>query len=277
MASTNQGLTEATGTGPLRERYERVMANVAQAAKASGRRAGDVVVVAVSKYADIDAVRELVGLGQRDFGENHVQAIVQRAAVIDEWWARSKTLPSVKPPKVAPVRWHMIGSMQRNKVRKAVELCRLIHSCDNLRVIEDVQAAANRVKTIADVLIQVNTSGEQSKGGCAPAAVTHLIEMVETMVNVRVRGLMTMAPYSDDPELARPTFSRLRELYDEARRIGLGGESFNILSMGMSGDYQVAIEEGSNLVRVGSAIFGESRSPQSEPSTSDEDAESDAP
>lgn len=271
MASTNQELNAATGAGPLRERYERVMASVAQAAVASGRRPADVVVVAVSKYASIDAVRELVGLGQRDFGENHVQSIVQRAAVIDEWWARSKVLPSVKPPKVAPVRWHMIGSMQRNKVRKAVELCRLIHSCDNLRVIEDVQAAANRVKTSADVLLQVNTSGEESKGGCAPAAVLHLIEMVETMVNVRVRGLMTMAPFSDDPETARPTFVRLRELFEEARRIGLGGEHFNILSMGMSGDYQVAIEEGSNLVRLGSAIFGDERAPQSEAEASDED------
>ncbi len=259
MASTDQRQGAETGADSLRERYERVMSNVSVSARRSGRAASEVVVVAVSKYADIDAVRELVGYGHRDFGENHVQSIVQRAAVIDEWWARSKALPSVRPPKVAPVRWHMIGPIQRNKVRKAVELCRLIHSCDNLRVIEDVQQAANRLKVMSDVLLQVNTSGEEGKSGCAPAAAMHLIEMVETMVNVRVRGMMTMAPYGEDPERARPAFERLRELFEEARRIGLGGEHFNILSMGMSGDYQVAIEEGSNMVRVGSGIFGEGR------------------
>jgi pyridoxal phosphate enzyme (YggS family) len=246
-----------TKTDALKDRYAEVLERIDRAARRSGRTGADVCLVAVSKYAEIDLVRELVALGHRDLGENHVQAIVQRAAVAEEWLARAKALPSVKAPAPAPLRWHMIGRLQRNKTRKAVELCRLIHSAENLRVIEDVQQAANRLGVTADVLVQVNTSGEGSKQGCAPAAVLHLIEMVETMINVRVRGLMTMAPHDASTDESRATFERLRELFEEARRIGLGGREFNILSMGMSGDYEVAIEEGANMVRVGSAIFGE--------------------
>jgi pyridoxal phosphate enzyme (YggS family) len=230
------------------------------------------MLVAVSKYAGIDDVRELVNLGHRDFGENLVPSLVQRAAMIEEWQARQKALPRTKASSPVggaangsitpstPVRWHMIGHLQRNKVKKAVELSRLIHSVDSLRLAEEIQLAANKFAKTAEVLVQVNTSGEASKFGCAPAAASHLVEAIETMINVRVRGLMVMAPHWDGPtpdlEGARETFGRCRELFVEMRRQGLGGEHFNILSMGMSEDYPVAIAEGANLVRVGSAIFG---------------------
>ncbi|MFT3686298.1 MAG: YggS family pyridoxal phosphate-dependent enzyme [Phycisphaerales bacterium] len=177
----------------------------------------------------------------------------------------------------------MIGHLQRNKVKKAVELSRLIHSVDSLRLAEEIQIAANKLAKTAEVLVQVNTSGEESKFGCAPAAASHLIEAIETMINVRVRGLMVMAPHPDGPnpdlETARETFSRCRELFVEMRRQGLGGEHFNILSMGMSEDYSVAIAEGANLVRVGSAIFGPPPAgalqdePENEPDAADEEVE----
>ncbi|HZW10614.1 MAG TPA: YggS family pyridoxal phosphate-dependent enzyme, partial [Phycisphaerales bacterium] len=248
----------------LKERYQEVKDRCADAARRAGHSPTGVMLVAVSKYAGIDDVRELINLGHRDFGENLVPSLVQRAAMIDEWQSRQKTLPRTKagaptpPPAPNPVRWHMIGHLQRNKVKKAVELSRLIHSVDSLRLAEEIQIAANKLARTAEVLIQVNTSGEASKSGCAPAAAGHLVEAIETMINVKVRGLMTMAPHAEGPDgrdATRETFARCRELFTEMRRQGLGGDSFNILSMGMSEDYEIAISEGANLVRVGSAIF----------------------
>lgn len=269
----------------LKDRYLEVRQRCAEAAKKAGRNPAGIMLVAVSKYAGIDDVRELINLGHRDFGENLVPSLVQRAAMIEEWQARQKTLPRTKAGAPAangpvtpstPVRWHMIGHLQRNKVKKAVELSRLIHSVDSLRLAEEIQQAANKLGKTAEVLVQVNTSGEPSKFGCAPAAAGHLIEAIETMINVKVRGLMTMAPHTDGSangtDIARETFSRCRELFTEMSRLGLGGENFNILSMGMSDDYHLAIAEGANLVRVGSAIFGPPPAgAENEPEPSDEE------
>lgn len=270
----------------LKDRYTEVRQRCAEAAKAAGRNPANIMLVAVSKYAGIDDVRELVNLGHRDFGENLVPSLVQRAAMIEEWQSRQKTLPRTKAnaPSPAtpstPVRWHMIGHLQRNKVKKAVELSRLIHSVDSLRLAEEIQQAANKLGRTAEVLVQVNTSGEASKFGCAPAAASHLVEAIETMINVKVRGLMVMAPHIDGPsqnqDAARETFARCRELFQEMSRLGMGGEHFNILSMGMSHDYHLAIAEGANLVRVGSAIFGPppagaESGPQNDPDPADEE------
>lgn len=261
----------------LKQRYDDVRARIAKAATRAGTDPRSVLLVAVTKYADPEQIRELIQLGHADFGENRVQQLLQRAAMIDEWLARHRTLPSSpwtgtgqldlfsappKPatPEVTPatsVRWHMIGSLQRNKVKKVVEVCRLIHSVDSLRLAEEVQAIAVKREAPIDVLLQVNTSGEASKGGCAPAAAVHLAEQFDTMLNVRLRGVMTMAPYSDNPEDSRDTFARAREIYQEIRDAQIGGGHCTILSMGMSNDFEVAIEEGANLVRVGTALFGE--------------------
>src|SRR5690606_15085360 len=188
-------------------------------------------------------------------------------AMVEEFLARSRTLSAVHGltapnlPTADVVRWHMIGTLQRNKVRKIVESSRLIHSVDNLRLAEEIHAVAVRGERPVEVLLQVNCSGEPQKGGVAPAAAIALAEQIESMVNVRLRGLMTMAALSDNPEDSRPTFRRLRELFEEMEKCGFADGRFNILSMGMSNDYEVAIEEGSNLVRVGTAIFGERHVP----------------
>lgn len=336
----------------LRTRYADVRERIARAAARSGRGAEEVTLIAVSKYAGVDDIRELLTLGHRDFGENQVQQLQQRAAMIDEWLRRqvrhggpaagaapiepvrgkngTKATVSVaggagkssagavvggaagsrgsesrgaaggggvgggakgeargggrgKAEHAGPVtgvaaggtasqsaevaasfpvmegeslRWHMIGVLQRNKVRKAAELCRLIHGVDSLRLAEECQIAANRIDRPVDVLLQVNVSGEVSKSGCAVAAAKHLGDAIDTMINVRLRGLMTMAPHSENAEESRPVFGRLRELFEDMKRVGMPPH-FNVLSMGMSGDFEVAIEEGANVVRVGSAIFGE--------------------
>lgn len=249
--------------GSLRERLDSVRAKVRDAARLAGRDPREIALVAVTKHASIDLIREAIGLGQVDFGENRVQQLVQRAAQIEEYFSRRRQLPEAAGDASHPtaVRWHMIGHLQRNKVRKAVELCRLIHGVDSLRVAEEIQAAAARRETPVEVLVQVNVAGEASKSGVAPAAARHLVDQIETMVNVRARGLMCMAPLGPggepSPDLARRTFERCRELFEDIRLAGSGGERFDVLSMGMSGDYELAIGCGANLVRVGSAIFGE--------------------
>jgi hypothetical protein len=281
MRAMGSSADEGTlGLAPtLRERYLRVVDRVAAAARRSGRSPDRIILVAVTKTAEPEEIRELIELGHRDFGENRVQNLVQRSAVIDEWAKRVRMLPEAARSMAldesgsGAVRWHMIGHLQRNKARKVAELCRLVHSVDSLRVAEELQVCANRLDRGLDrpveVLVQVNVSGEESKAGCPVSAAGALCEQIDTMVNVRVRGLMTMAPYSDDPEAARPHFRRLRELFEELREAragaagdrGAGGGRFNLLSMGMSGDFEVAIEEGANVVRVGSAIFGHRHDP----------------
>jgi len=262
----------------LKDRYTEVRQHIAESAKRAGRQPEGVLLVAVTKTAEPDQIRELIKLGQVDFGESRVQQLVQRAAIIDEWLARQRALPGVqwqrteqqdlgsptagaKPSPGLPqsIRWHMIGHLQRNKARKAVEVCRLIHSVDSLRLAEELQLIALKRERPIEVLLQVNCSGEPQKYGCAIPAAAHLAEQIETMLHVQVRGLMTMAAADADQGETRRTFGRCRELFDEIRDSGVAGPKFNILSMGMSGDYQAAIEEGANLVRVGTALFGEAK------------------
>ncbi|MBL0871385.1 MAG: YggS family pyridoxal phosphate-dependent enzyme [Phycisphaerales bacterium] len=270
-----------TAVNSLAEQFKDVKERIHAAAKLTGRTGKDILLVAVSKYAGMDEVRELIAMGQRDFAENQVQQLQQRAAMITEWQQRQRGLAAAIKSSSSggavsddtTVRWHMIGHLQRNKVRKAAELARLIHSVDSLRVAEELQAAAMRMDRTIDVLIQVNASGEGTKFGVLLPAAIHLAEQMDSMVNLRVRGLMTMAPHDDSsPTEARLTFSRTRELFEEMKRIGVVGPAFNILSMGMTGDYEIAISEGANLVRVGSGIFGHT-APQSGDDSSEDDAD----
>lgn len=254
------GASALTMEGSLRERYEAVQKRVADAARRSGRRPEQIKLVVVTKSATIEQIRELIALGQQDFGENRVQQLMQRTAQIDEHCARLRELRGSAPD----VRWHMIGSVQRNKVRKMVELVRLIHSVDSLRLAEEIHVQSARRPQPMDVLIEVNVSGEISKHGITAAAVRHVVQQMDTMVNLRTRGLMVMAPLEGGLDAARETFRRGAELFHDVRGalgtgIGVGsgpGEAFDLLSMGMSGDFELAIEAGANIVRVGSAVIG---------------------
>lgn len=265
------------GEKTLDQRFAEVRQRADEALARSGRAGSPLYLVAVTKYAEPDDIRHLIEQGHRDFGESRVQQLVQRASVINEWFERIKMLPEtvsksdrIEAAKLAglassgktidvdqPVRWHMIGHLQRNKARKVAEFCRLVHSVDSLRLIEELQTLAHRRDEVVDVLIQVNIAAEDQKTGCPISAVAALGEQIDTMVHVRVRGLMAMAPQTDDEGVIRSTFSRCREVFDDLKREGIGEGHFNLLSMGMSGDYEIGIEEGANIVRVGSAIFGE--------------------
>ena len=247
--------------GDLAQAYAAVRDRIGEAAARVGRRARDVVLVAVTKAATPDQIRALVEMGQVDLAENRVQQLTQRVAQLQEYLSRRRRMGQAveRAPDEMPdrVRWHMVGHLQRNKVKQVVPIVELIHSVDSLRLAEELHNHAHRTERVVDVLVQVNTSGEPGKHGISPPAAPHFIEQLDTMLYLRPRGLMTMAPYSENPEHARPCFARTTELFHDVRTQGLGGREFNILSMGMSNDFEVAIEEGANIVRIGRALFGD--------------------
>ncbi len=249
------------GPAQLKQAYEHIKSRIAEAAGRSGRSADKVVMVAVTKYATPDQIRHIVEMGHADLGESRVQQLMQRAPQLSEFLIRKRTLAAAasKVDDRTPdkVRWHMIGQLQRNKVKQVVPLVALIHSVDSLRLAEELHSYAARVDTTIDVLMQVNATGDPGKAGVAAPAAVHVAEQIDSMVHLRLRGLMAMAPQSEHPEDARPTFARTAEIYRDivAQKIGQG--HCNILSMGMSDDFEIAIEEGSNVVRIGRGLFGE--------------------
>ena len=227
----------------VRDNLQRVRDRIAAACDRAHRSVSDVALVAVTKSADEQAIAELVALGVADLGESRVQQLVARA----EWLAARRPAPAV--------RWHMIGHLQRNKVKPVLEIGATIHSVDTLRLAEDIDARAAQRQQVADVMIEINCSGEGQKFGVAPPAGPHLAEQVSTLRHIRLVGLMTMAARGDNPEASRRAFARLREMFEEMRQERLGGRELRHLSMGMSQDFEIAIEEGATLVRIGGALF----------------------
>ncbi|RJX16740.1 MAG: YggS family pyridoxal phosphate-dependent enzyme [Desulforudis sp.] len=222
----------------IRQNLEQVKQLCAAASKRSGRAPGAVKIVAVSKTVDRNRIGELAGVGHTVFGENRVQELLNKQA-------------SLGPD----LEWHFIGHLQRNKVRQLVGRVALIHSLDRWSLAEEINRYAVKAGLVIAVLVQVNVVGEDSKSGISPDETQSFLRDLAGFPLVRVEGLMTMAPYSVNPEHARPVFRELRETRDEARRkLGL---DLPYLSMGMSTDYLVAIEEGADIVRLGTAIFGQ--------------------
>lgn len=215
--------------------------SIEAAAKKAGRDAGDIALIAVSKNSGIMEIAEACRAGVTDFGENRVQELARKSQLAD-----------------FQCRWHFIGRLQTNKAKDVLGRAVLIHSLDRLELAKEIERRAAEHRQSIDVLIQVNVSGEDTKAGLAPALVPAFVRQLEEMQHIKVRGLMSIAPYSENSEAARPSFSGLRELYDrlEADFPGSPNISMDYLSMGMSNDYEVAIEEGANIVRVGRAIFG---------------------
>lgn len=222
---------------PIAKNLQDVRAAIAAAAQRSRRDPAAVRLVAVSKTVDLERIRAAIDAGQDLFGENYLQEAREKIAVLGK-----------------AVSWHLVGSLQSNKARGAVELFDLIHAVDRLKLAQALDAAAARLGKVQDVLIQVNQAGEATKSGVEPEAAPALIQEVARLPHLRILGLMTMPPWFPDPEAARPYFRALRILRDHLR--GLTGLPLTELSMGMSGDFAVAVEEGATLVRVGTAIFG---------------------
>ncbi len=224
----------------IQEQLKQVQGRMEAACKASAREPKDVALIAVSKTKPLEDLEEAYRLGVRDFGENKVQELVDKAE---------------KMP--ADVRWHMIGHLQRNKVKYIVDKVFLIHSVDSFRLAEEISKEAGKHGTTADILIEVNVAGEESKFGVRPDEAEALIRQIATLPAVRVKGLMTIAPYVENAEDNRKYFAQLKQLSVDIADKNIDNVSMKILSMGMTGDYQVAIEEGATMVRVGTGIFGE--------------------
>ena len=243
----------------LSERLDACRDRIARAAARAGRSARDVRLVAVTKYVDAGVIGLLYGLGLRDFGESRVQALaVKRQELV----ALGRSHLAVNPQGLVALpdaQFHLLGHLQRNKVRRALESCAVIQSVDSLRLLEEIERQAeSSTGSLPDLYIEVNVSGEEQKTGLPERELTSLLEEASRRPAIApmIRGLMGMAPAVSDPQEARPSFRRLRELRDAARRAELLPPDAD-LSMGMTDDFEAAIEEGAGTVRIGRLLYGE--------------------
>lgn len=251
----------------LADNLKRIHERIASACHRARRDPSAVKLIAVTKYVEPDVVRALIELGQLDIGENKVQDLVHRAALTQEWFPRRSQDRTLTTP--AP-RWHMVGHLQRNKVRALLPWVSLIHSVDSLRLAEELDAESEKLARKTDILLEINVSGEASKQGVAVAAATHLAEQISTLSSLNLRGLMAMGPLTQDVETTRRAFERVYELFDEMITERVCGPNFRELSLGMSNDFEHAIEFGATILRIGSALFeGLDLSPQRETEDAD--------
>jgi pyridoxal phosphate enzyme (YggS family) len=235
----------------ISERIEGVKEAISSACARVGREAGEVKLVVVTKSATLQAMKEVIRLGFTNLGENRVQQLKKVSAQIAEFLDRGNS-DSALPEEV---NWHMVGHLQRNKVRQVLPIASLIHSVDTLRLAEEINASAVRLNLCPKILLQVNTSNEPQKYGVPVGAATHLAEQIETLPNLKLIGLMTMAPLTHNKDVIRACFVRARELFIELCGEKIVGPHFTELSMGMSSDFEIAVEEGATILRIGSAIF----------------------
>jgi pyridoxal phosphate enzyme (YggS family) len=248
----------------LAENLKRVEQRVRNACERAGRDPAGVTIVAITKYASLDVIRTMVDMGFSDLGENRVQELTKRAAAVNESLARrARDVSSGLKPRP---RWHMVGHLQRNKVKALLPWVEMIHSVDSLRLAEEVDSQAAKLDRVIPVLLEVNAGDEPTKQGVAVAATTHLAEQIATLERIELRGLMAMAPFTDDESRIRYVFGRTRELFDEIVSKRLCGAQFRDLSLGMSSDFEYGIEAGATYLRIGSALFeGIALSPEATP------------
>jgi len=223
----------------VHENLVQVHERIRKACENAGRSPDEVTLIAVGKTKPAELLMEAYDAGERAFGENKVQEILDKEC----------RMPS-------DVRWHMIGHLQRNKVRQVIDKVELIHSVDSVRLSETIEAEAAKKDLMVPILIEVNIGGEESKYGVSPDEVLSMIREISKMPHIRIRGLMTIAPFTEVPEENRGLFSEMRKLRDRIRESGIPNVEMDILSMGMTNDYETAIEEGSTMVRIGTGIFG---------------------
>lgn len=222
----------------IKERLEDVERRITEAAQKSGRKREDITLVAVTKTHPVDMMNEAIKLGVTDIGENRPQAVRD------------------KFNDVLPVKWHLIGQLQTNKVKYIIDKVCLIHSVDSIKLMDEIERQAIKHDLVMDILIEVNISGEESKSGVSKDEVWDLLEYAGKLTHVKVKGLMTVAPKTDNSVTNTLHFDNIRQLFLDIKQKKYDNVNMLYLSMGMSGDFETAIECGSNMVRVGSAIFG---------------------
>nr|WP_296065145.1 YggS family pyridoxal phosphate-dependent enzyme [uncultured Mediterraneibacter sp.] len=223
----------------LKDQLQEVEKRIQAACDRAGRKREEVTLIAVSKTKPVETLQEAYDLGVRIFGENKVQELTEKYEAL---------------PK--DIHWHMIGHLQTNKVKYIIDKAELIHSVDSLKLAETIEKEAAKHDLIADILVEVNVAEEESKFGMKMEEVIPFVEKVSAFPHVRVRGLMTIAPFVEDPEENRSIFADLHKLYIDIKNKNHDNDTVSVLSMGMTNDYEVAIEEGATMVRVGTGIFG---------------------
>ena len=224
----------------IQENIKLVEENIKKACEKVGRDVNEVTLIAVSKTTPYTAIEEALPTGVKDYGENKVQELCDKYEIL---------------PK--DIKWHMIGHLQRNKVKYLVGKVQLIHSVDSLRLAEQIEKEFAKADEIANILIEVNMAQEESKFGITSEETEQLVREIAKFPHIRIKGLMTIAPYTDNPESNRVYFRNMKKLSVDIENKNIDNVSMSVLSMGMTGDYQVAVEEGATLVRVGTGIFGE--------------------
>lgn len=224
----------------IRDNLRKIESDIASACSESGRNREDVKLIAVSKTKPVSALQEAYDLGIRDFGENKVQELLDKY----------EQMPG-------DIRWHMIGHLQRNKVKYIVDKVYMIHSVDSYRLAEEISREAVKKNVNVSVLIEVNVAGEESKFGASAEETVSLVEDIAKLPNLTIRGLMTIAPYVENSEENRLYFAKLRQIYVDIIHKNIDNVYMEQLSMGMTGDYEIAVAEGATYVRVGTGIFGE--------------------
>lgn len=224
----------------INENISKVRENIVKACEKAGRNPEEVTLIAVSKTKPVSAIEEALLSGTLDYGENKVQELYDKYDVL---------------PK--NIRWHMIGHLQRNKVKYLVGKTYLVHSVDSLRLAEQIEKEFAKHNQVCDILVEVNIAQEESKFGINAKETEELIRKIAKFEHVRIKGLMTIAPYTEDPESNRDYFREIKKLSVDIRDKNIDNVSMDVLSMGMTGDYMVAVEEGATMVRVGTGIFGE--------------------
>jgi len=227
----------------MQARLTTIQERIAKAARQAGREAADIRLVAVSKTMPVEMLRAAIDYGVNLFGENYIQEAREKFNAL----------------YTQPVSWHFIGHLQSNKAKYAVKMFDLIHSVDSLKLAREIHKQAAKIQKTQHVLVQVNIAEEATKSGVSADAAIALITAMRELENISVQGLMTMPPYFNAPEKVRPYFAALRQLRDQIQNLALPGISMAELSMGMTGDFEAAIQEGATLVRIGTAIFGERR------------------
>jgi pyridoxal phosphate enzyme (YggS family) len=239
----------------LAENYKRLRERIEAACAAVRRDSSEITLVAVTKAVEIDVVRQAIEIGLADLGESRAQQLNQRAGMIHEFIERRVVLGGRGERDLPRPRWHMVGHLQRNKVKLVVPWTEMIHSVDSLRLAEEIHEAAIGVGRVENVLMQVNVSGERSKFGVAIGAAPHLAEQFNTWSGLRLCGLMTMLPSDATPDEQRLYFDRLRETFEDMRDEKIVGREFRHLSMGMSRDFEAAIACGATIIRIGESLF----------------------
>lgn len=224
----------------IKENLQTVKNNMLKATERAGRNPEDVTLIAVSKTKPVEMIREAYDLGIRDFGENKVQELVDKYDMLP-----------------GDIRWHLIGHLQTNKVKYIVDKAYLIHSVDSVKLAKEISKEASKRSLTVNILIEVNVSGEESKFGVSPDKLLETTEEIAALPAINIKGLMTVAPYVVDPEQNRGIFAQMMKFTVDIMQKNIDNVSMDFISMGMSGDYEVAIEEGATYIRVGTSIFGE--------------------